>query len=320
MSFGVNVIRKFLPAGKKAAICFSMDDVHPGKSSGVYDAGGDLASGKLGMVQDLLNRHRDLKLTIFLTADWRMISPFPTRKLLAAIPYLRDRIYLAPIQPKGTNRLHKHPEFLSYLKQLPNMDIAFHGLYHCHKGLKTNLEFQNQGKAEFLEILQEIEQEFKICSIDYAKGLCPPNWLAPEPLVEAMVENNFNYLASARDLFTAISPDAKANMSGLKGVSLIYPELIANRKLVHIPENFNATRSIQRAIDIIENNGILSIKAHIVKDLVGHILYDGVDEVYMNYIDTLLIILKDRYGDQLWFASMDEIAKAALQHANQVND
>ena len=58
----------------------------------------------------------------------------------------------------------------------------------------------------------------------------------------------------------------------------------------------------------------------IVKDLDGHILYDGVDEVYMNYIDTLLIILKDRYGDQLWFASMDEIAKAALQHANRVND
>ena len=51
----------------------------------------------------------------------------------------------------------------------------------------------------------------------------------------------------------------------------------------------------------------MSIKGHIVKNLQGHILYDGIDEVYMNYLDALFCILKDKYGDQLWFATMNEI-------------
>jgi hypothetical protein len=68
-----------------------------------------------------------------------------------------------------------------------------------------------------------------------------------------------------------------------------------------------ATRPINRAFDIIENNGLVSIKAHIIKNFDGHILYDGVDECYMHYLDTMLTILEDKYGDSLWFTSMSEI-------------
>jgi hypothetical protein len=305
------VVTQFLPAGKKAAIIFSMDDVHPGKSTDPYEAGGDLEKGALGLVENLMNRHPELNLTIFLTADWRMINPFPTRKLLSKIPVLRDYVYLADVLPKGTMQLRKHIGFVQYLKQLPNTDIAFHGLHHVHKGLKTNLEFQEQTREAFQGILSEIEAEFLACGLKYTKGLCPPNWLAPEALVQAMVDFEFNYLASARDLFTPISPGAKANMSGLKGVSLIYPQKIMDNNLIHIPANFNATRNIDRAIEIIENKGVLSIKAHIAKSLAGHILYDGVDEVYMNYLDTLLRVLKNKYGDQLWFPSLNELAVSA---------
>jgi hypothetical protein len=91
----------------------------------------------------------------------------------------------------------------------------------------------------------------------------------------------------------------------------MYPEWIAGENLIHIPANFNATRPIDRAIDIIEHGGILSIKAHIVKQFPGHTLYDGVDEVYMNYLDTMLTILEGKYGESLWFATMDEIATQA---------
>src|SRR5687767_11671706 len=100
----------FLPQGKKAAICLSIDDIHPAKSVDHYEAGGDLAKGALGLVENLLDRHPELKLTAFLTADWRMTNPFPTRKFLASIPILRDHIYLAKVLTKGSMRLHKHPE------------------------------------------------------------------------------------------------------------------------------------------------------------------------------------------------------------------
>lgn len=300
--------KDYLPQNKRAAICFSVDDIHPGKSTDYYEAGGDLGNGALGLVENLLRKHGELKLTIFLTADWRMIHPFPTRHLLEKIPFFRNYMYLTKVLKKGTMRLHKHLAFVKYLKSLPRTEIAFHGLYHCHKGLNPNLEFQKQSQDEFVEILDEISEEFTACDFEFDRGLCPPNWIAPENLIKAMISKEFRYLASARDLFTPITPDAKTNMSGLKGVSLIYPEWIENRKLVHISANFNATRTIERAIDIIENGGILSIKAHIIKNFNGYQLYDGVDEVYMNYLDTLLTVLKKEYGDQLWFTTMGEIA------------
>lgn len=300
--------KNYLPQNKRAAICFSIDDIHPGKSTDYYEAGGDLEKGALGLVENLLHRHDELKLTIFLTADWRMTHPFPNRYLLSKMPLLRNYLHLAKVLKKGTMQLRNHPVFIEYLKNLPRTEIAFHGLHHCHKGLIPDLEFQGQRQDEFSAILDEISEEFLTCGIEFEKGLCPPNWLAPKNLIEAMVSKEFTYLASARDLFTPITPDAKTNMSGLKGVSLIYPEFVADGKLVHIPANFNATRTIDRAIDIIENGGILSIKAHIIKNFAGYLLYDGVDEVYMNYLDTLLALLKNKYGDQLWFATMGEIA------------
>ena len=50
------------PKNKKAAICFTIDDIHPGKSSDLYEAGGDLDKGALKHVIRLLNRHPKLKL------------------------------------------------------------------------------------------------------------------------------------------------------------------------------------------------------------------------------------------------------------------
>ena len=302
----------WLPEGKKAAVVFSIDDVHPARSTDYYEAGGDMEKGALGFVEDLLTRHPKLKLTIFLTADWRMISPFPTYKVLSRIPYLRDRIYLTRVQEKGKMHLKRHPQFVSYLKNLPNTEIAFHGLHHIHRGLKTNVEFQEQSKEEIRGILEEIEQTFRDVGLNYTRGLCPPNWHAPDNLIKAMIDMDFKYLASARDLFTEISPTAVNSMSGMKGVSIIYPQYIYDNKLVHIPANFNATRKMERAFSIIEHNGIISIKAHIAKNLAGHILYDGVDESYMNYIDALLTIIENRYGDQIWMTSMNEIAERML--------
>lgn len=302
----------WLPSNKCGAICFSIDDVHPAKSSDYYEAGGDLDKGALGRLNWLLERHQKLQVTIFTAADWREISPKPTRKILASIPYIRDLFYLAKIWPKGTMQLDRHPEFVQYLKQLPRTEIAFHGLHHCHKGRNIPTEFQHQGYSEFKKILQEIISIFNKADIDFVPGICPPSWDAPSPLLDAMIDVDLSFIASARDIITPISKNAITNMSGMKGVSLIYPQLVHNNKLVHITSNFQHTCSIDRAVKIIENGGLLAIKAHIIKDACGIISYDGLDETYQNYLDLLFTTLEDRYGTSLWWTSIGNITKKIL--------
>src|SRR5271165_4616845 len=95
----------WLPPGKRGAVCFSIDDIHPGTSSGPYEAGGDLGRGALGHVEWLLERHPQLRVTLFTTPDWREISPWPTRTILARMPFLRDRVYLTRVRRRGEMRL-----------------------------------------------------------------------------------------------------------------------------------------------------------------------------------------------------------------------
>lgn len=304
----------WLPTNKKAAICFSIDDIHPGKSSDFYEAGGDLEKGSLKYVLWLMDRHPELKTTLFTTADWREISPIPTRKILAKTPYLKDKFYLAKVLKKGTMALNNHPDFVSFMNNNPRLEIALHGLYHIHKGEKLPQEFQNQTEEEFDEIIKEMLRIFDASGIKYVKGICPPSWNAPEKLQNKLITNNIKFVASARDIFTPISKEAKTNMSGLKGLPLIYPTQIKDKKLIHIPSNFQATSEVERAFEIIENGGLLSIKAHIIKNAMGMIALDGVDQLYMNYLDLLLKQIKDKYGNNIWWTSMGEITNYIMEN------
>ncbi|MCY2686972.1 DUF2334 domain-containing protein [Salinimicrobium sp. TH3] len=297
------------PPGKKAAICFTIDDIHPAKSTDFYEAGGDLEKGALGLVKWLLDRHPKLKVTLFTTADWREISPVPTRKVLASIPGLREKFYLARRWKKGTMNLENHPEFVQFLNEMERAEIAYHGLYHVHRGLKIPVEFQDQSEEEFKVILDEMLRVFQSAGIEYVKGICPPGWNAPGALLDQLSKHDFDFVASARDIFTAISKDAKTNMSGIKGEPLIYPSILKNKKIIHFPTNFQANSTMERAKEIITNEGLLSIKAHIVKYIFGYTAIDGVDELYMNYLDVLLTNLEQEYGDDLWWTSMGEISE-----------
>jgi len=297
----------WLPSDKRGAICFSIDDIHPAKSTGSYEAGGDLERGALGHLQWLLERHPQLQATLFLTADWRELSPRPTRKILAGIPWIRDRVYLAKRWPPGTMRLDRYPEFVSFLKQLSRTEIALHGLYHCHTGLNIPVEFQNQSCGEYKKILQQIISIFHQAGIDFVPGICPPGWNAPPALMDALADTGVRFLASARDTFTPISKNAVTNSSGMKNVSLIYPQWIHKDKLLHISSNFHSTSPVDRAVAIIEQGGLLAIKAHIVKEAFGYSSADGLDEIYRNYLDVVLTALEKRYGDSLWWTSMGQL-------------
>ncbi len=305
----------WLPEGKKAAICFSIDDIHPAKSSDYYEAGGDLANGALGLVMWLMERHPKLKTTLFVTADWREIAPRPTRIILSSIPWAREKFFLAKRWKKGTMSLNKHPEFVEFLNSIERTEIALHGLHHIHKGLRIPVEFQDQTEQEYNDIINAMLKIFDESGINYVRGICPPGWNAPDNLLNQLLKNNIKFVASARDVFTEISKEATTNMSGMRGLPLIYPVMIKNNQLVHIPSNFHATSKIERALQIIENSGLLSVKAHIVKNALGIISYDGIDEVYMNYLDMILTFLETKYGNDLWWTSMGEISNYIIERS-----
>lgn len=298
----------WLPEGKRAALCFSIDDVHPGMESNGREAGAAFNRDSLEHLRWLLDRHAQLRATLFATADWREISPVPTRRLLARIPYVRERFFLTEILPLGTMRLGNHPEFVQFLKQLPRVEIGLHGLHHVQRGPRIPVEFQKQDAAECRRMLREMIAIFDESGLEYVPSMNPPGWEMTESLASAMIEVGIKSVSSARDIRTPISPTATTNMSGLKGVSLIYPKHICGGQLLHITSNFQATSTVDRALEIIDNGGLLAIKAHAIKNTFGHIALDGLDELYRNYLDLLFTRLENLYGDSLWWASIGEIA------------
>lgn len=302
----------WLPEGKRAAVCFTIDDVHPEIQSNGSKADAALERDSMGQLRWLLDRHPQLRATLFITADWREISPFPTKRLLARIPYLRERFFLTEILPIGTMRLSNHPEFVQSLKQLQGIEIGFHGLHHVQRGLRIPVEFQKQGEAECARMLQEMIAIFDESGLEYFQGMNPPGWEMTASLASAMIKVGIKSVSSARDIRTHISHAAKANMSGLKGVSLIYPEYICSGQLLHITSNFQATSTLDRALEIIEHGGLLAIKAHAVKMIRGYKALDGLDELYRNYLDLIFTTIEDNYGDSLWWTSMGELTDRCM--------
>lgn len=307
------MIPNWLPSGKKAAVCFTIDDVHPGTSKDAYEAGGDLEKGALGHVAWLLSRHPKLRVTLFVTADWREISPVPTRRALAKIPWLRDRVMLAPVHPIGTMRLDRHPQFARFLRELPRTEVALHGLHHIHTGPRLTVEFQDESEAECLAKLQQAVEIFRAAGLPAPRGMTPPAWNAPPALLAAMEKAGFSYVASARDIVTEVTPAATTAMSGLRGMPLLHPHPVPNGRILHVPTNFQATSPLERARQIIECGGLLSIKGHIVMNALGHVALDGIDRVYCNYLDLLFRALDVEYGDSLWWCSMGELGERATK-------
>ena len=82
----------------------------------------------------------------------------------------------------------------------------------------------------------------------------------------------------------------------------------SDRLVSHISTNFQATSGPERAFDILDAGGILSIKAHITKTVPGHMHLDGVDDLYMNYLDRLFNDIEQRYGDAIDWTTSNRLA------------
>jgi hypothetical protein len=152
---------------------------------------------------------------------------------------------------------------------------------------------------------------FDAARLDFVRGYVPPAWNAPAALIAALGRCGFRFLCSARDLDTMVSRDAVTAMSGLTGVSLIYPQFVGGHNLVHISCNFQATSALERAFAILELGGVLHIKAHIFKAGGGHVMQDGLDNAYCRYLDHLFAEIKKRFGGRIWWPHLSEVADRA---------
>ena len=300
----------WLPHGRVGAVCFSIDDIHPGSSTNGYDGGGDLEQGVLGRLSELVNRHPNLRTTLFVTADWRCLSPRPTRSTLAAIPLVRENFYLAPVRATDDLRLSRHPEFVDYLRRLPRTEIAFHGLHHVAKGRAMSEEFGRLSRRDCEDRLRRMKSEFERVKLATEPGFCPPGWAAPPNLIRAMNEQGFRFLSAGRDLETPIAPKAVTAGSGLRGVSLVSPQPIANASLLHFSVNFQATSEVDRALRIIELGGLVHVKAHAVKKAFDYIALDGLDERYRDFLHALFERIAREFDEGVWWTSMGEVTRS----------
>ncbi|HTC52652.1 MAG TPA: DUF2334 domain-containing protein [Steroidobacteraceae bacterium] len=302
-------VAHWLPAGKTAAICFSVDDIHPATSRDAYEAGGDLEAGAMGRLLRLQRRHRHLKATLCVTPDWRLDSLVADGVLLRHIPWINRLVHHSRLQPPGRFRLDRHPEFVAFLNGLERCEIVPHGLHHAHVGPRRAVEFQDQEEEHCAAIVQRGLEIFALAKLRFVRGYVPPAWNAPPALIAALSRLGFQFITSARDLRTAVSPAALTAMNGLNGVSLIHPQTVGSGRLVHLPCNFQATSAVERAVEILEMGGLLHIKAHIFKTDGRHVMADGLDELYCNYLDLLFTVLERRFAGQLWWAHLSEVAE-----------
>jgi hypothetical protein len=279
------------------AVCFSVDDVHPAP----------VAMEALAHVQWLQQRHPQLRVTLFTTADWRTLDPYPTRRVLRRIPIVRDRVFIVAVHRRGTFRLDRHEEFCALLRDWPGVELALHGLHHVRTGLGPVQEFAGRSAARCRAIIESSMRVFESARLPFVPGMSPPGWEATPQLLSAMRAAGLTFIASARDLDTPVATDAVTNGSGLRGVSLIRPQRI-EPGLLHFTTNFQATSPIERALAILECGGLLSVKAHLLAESGSYRALDGLTAAYRDYLDRVFCTIEDHLGDGVRWTSMGELA------------
>lgn len=312
----VIVVAPTWPMGKTSAVVLSIDDVHPGRSTDAYEAGGDLEAGVLGNLLRLLSTHDEVKATLFITPDWREICPFPTRAI-SGLPLVHRWLYLSPVLPRKTMAIDRHGDFIAFLKELPRCEFALHGLHHVHRGPHIPVEFQNESLNSCMRSVKRARELFLRAGLPSPRGFCPPAWSAPPNLLAALGLQGFQYVSTTRDIDSHVELGALSMGSGPRGFPAYAAHIIKRLQLVHIPVNFQATSPIGRAVQILEQGGLLSIKAHAIRDACGHIARDYLDSSYVSYLSQLISVIGERFGESVWWATFDEVSEHLLRSGNE---
>jgi hypothetical protein len=302
---------RWLPAGFTGAVCLSVDDVHPTAGDATH-GDGEVTREALGHLERLLERHPKLHATLFTTPDWRSRGIVTSKRLRHRVPVMRDLMYALRPLARGRLRLDRHPDFAALVRGIPRTDVGLHGLCHVRRGAHSTEEFAGRTRSACVRMLREGQRIMADAGITPVPGMTPPGWNAPPALLRAMADIGLRFIASARDLDTPIATGARTNGSGLRGVSLIYPEVLPYGEIVHITTNFQATSTPDRALEILRHGGVLSIKAHLLTRLGSYVALDGLNDGYAARLDRLFTDIEDRFGDTIWWPPMATLAAHAL--------
>ena len=307
----------WLPPGKVAAVCMSVDDVHPTAPIAGEPVGG-VARNALAHLEWLTHRHPLLRVTLFTTADWRSRSAAPTRHWRRRLPIVRHAFHASDVLPRGTLRLDRHVEFTAWLRSLRNVDFGIHGLHHVRRGPAYLQEYAGCSARRCRQMIVEARRIMTAAGLPFVAGITPPAWTAPPALLTAMADLDMAFVSSARDLDTPIAAGAMARGSGLRDVSLIAPQMLPFGRLVHVPTNFQATSSADRAMAVLACGGVLGIKAHLLKRFGSYVALDGLDAPYVESLDRLFARIEDDYGNGVWWTTMSELAERMRECAGTV--
>jgi hypothetical protein len=227
-------------------------------------------------------------------------------RLSALAPGASDASSPHAERPDGDLNLIRHPAFVAMLRGLGRVELMIHGLSHINPLDGSALEFAGLSQEACLQRLKLAQEVFQASGLTPA-GFIPPAWDLGEPLLAAVVACGFEFVASSRDLETPVEPEAAGRGSGVQGMPLFAPAYLPGTRVLHFPTNFQATSGIDRARAILRCGGLLSVKAHIDKELGEHVMLDGLDALYCNYLDLLFETLETEFGDAIWWTSMAEI-------------
>jgi hypothetical protein len=72
--------------------------------------------------------------------------------------------------------------------------------------------------------------------------------------------------------------------------------------------NFQATSPFERAYEILEAGGLLSIKSHAIENACGHIALDALNVSYVSKLFDLFQEISTRFGNSVWWPTFAELS------------
>jgi len=307
------------PDGYRSALVIGIDDVHPESSAEGCDCGGDLEGGVLSLLTDFLERHPQVKITLFVTPDW-LYLPQPTGFRFIQRRFSRgslvDSLLIKLFQrrwPDGRFRIdqEQYRKWCAFIKRKVSdgkLSIGIHGLQHFQTYVRYSAEFLYPNTDECRQKLRTAKTLFNGANLPYTMGFAPPGWGITNSLIDALVSESFNYIAGCADADSPVSPAGLCKGAGIQGLPIYFPSVIKD-KLVNVPRNWDLGKSsVERAEQIVKIGGLIGVHGHIADVYHGNKLENGVTQKNVQHLDELLHFLEENHPNKVWFTAFNDVA------------
>jgi peptidoglycan/xylan/chitin deacetylase (PgdA/CDA1 family) len=313
------------------AIVIGIDDVHPESSLNGSDCGGDLDRGALGLLENFLQRYRNVKVTLFVT-PCHMFLPQPPgierlhgiARSILGLGGVADRVfYRFFIRSFEPNRydVEKSKAFSLYLAGLVKrgqIEIGIHGCFHFHVIPPYSSEFKHLSEEEARRRIRIAVKKLAQAGIPFVKGFAPPGWGVSRDLLKVLAEEGFIYIAGSADFTSPVHVKAVSKEAGLKGVPLIFPSKVFSN-LINVPRNWTPHRNdLYRALKIIESGGLLGIHMHVEDEYHGTYLGNGITIENICRLEKLLDAIESTFGGSVDFLTFSEVAHHMNEEGNSL--